>query len=702
VYPLLSSGGLPMSGFAATIAGDEMAEGARNALIVASSDYADPELRQLQAPAADARALEAVLRDPGIGGFEVRTLLDRPNQEVTLAVEEFFADRQPDDMLLVHFSCHGIKDEDGELYFAMTDSLLHRLASTAVAANFVNQRMNRSRSKRVVLLLDCCYAGAFERGMMARAGRGMGIEGQFAGGRGRAVITASDAMQYAYEGDGLAATGQLTATGQLAPSVFTSALVRGLQTGEADRDQDGQVALDELYDYIYDKVQAVTPSQTPCKWSYGIRGELVIARRSRPVTTPSPLPDDIQKAVESRLASVRLGAVQELKPLLYGRHQGLALAARLTLEQLTDDDSRTVSAAANAALGIEEPPATWPRLETSTTLVDFGPLRQDSQSPELSVRLGNAGDGNLNARASTQASWVQLRQVGDDLYIGVDTGVVSEYEGAVTVESDGGSATIVVKASVVPAPQPVPGPAAGNSASAKAAPAVDAPARPDSPQAAAPVDRPARTRTEPTPDTAPPPAAKVRSGAAMLLDAGYIVLAAVFLIVALDTFITALFTSISTWWVVFVACIVGIVVIMGAIRQYSVRASILIWAMAWSLIYSISVIATWHSPLSTAKAVLRAEYIAGAVISVALCIWVASLLSKGNRNVDLFLAIFLGCFSVALVLATFAIGKPQGPIWYATGVATLAAALALIPSLVQARSDARAATERALSHAGKR
>ena len=342
-----------------------------------------------------------------------------------------------------------------------------------------------------------------------------------------------------------------------------------------------------------------------------------------------------------------------------------------------------------------------PRLEPSTTLVDFGSLRQNSQSPELSVRLRNAGDGNLNARASTQASWVQLRQVGDDLYIGVDTGVVSEYEGAVTVESDGGSATIAVKASVVPAPQPVPGPAAGNSASAKAAPAVDASPGPDSQQAAAPVDRPARTRTEPTPDTVPPPAAKVRSGAAMLLDAGYIVLAAVFLIVALDTFIRAMFTSISTWWVVFVACIVGIVIILDAIRQYSARASILIWAMAWSLIYSISVIATWHSSLSTAKAVLRAEYIGGAVISVALCIWIASLLSNGNRNVDLFLAIFLGCFSVSLVLATFAIGKPLGPIWYATGVATLAAALALIPSLVQAHSVTRAAAERAPSHAGK-
>jgi len=517
-----------------------MAEGARNALIVASSDYADPELRQLQTPATDARALEAVLRDPGIGGFEVRTLLNRPNQEVALAVEEFFADRQPDDMLLVHFSCHGIKDEDGELYFAMANSMLHRLASTAVAANFVNQRMNRSRSKRVVLLLDCCYAGAFERGMMARAAGGaMGIEGQFAGGRGRAVITASDAMQYAYEG------GELAVTGELGPSVFTSALVSGLETGEADRDQDGQVALDELYDYIYDKVQSVTPNQTPCKWTYGVRGELFIARRSRPVTTPSPLPDDIRQAIENRLAAVRLGAVQELELLLHGRHQGLALAARLTLEQLTDDDSRAVSAAATAALGTEEPPSVPPRLDPSTTLVDFGPLTQHSQSPELSVRLGNAGGGNLNAHAATQASWVRLRQVGDEFYVAVDTGTVTEHEGAVTVDSDGGSATILVKASVVPALQPTPEPAAAISVAAEAvrADAVPAEAVPAADSSARPGPRPdtisgeagpapARERAEA--EATPRPAPSARSGAATLLDAGFIVLAVALFIIGIN------------------------------------------------------------------------------------------------------------------------------------------------------------------------
>jgi uncharacterized caspase-like protein len=325
-----------------------MADGTRRAMIVASDDYTDPGLRRLRAPARDAEALAAVLRDPQIGGFEVHTLLNEPAHEVNLAVEEFFADRRPDDLLLVHFSCHGVKDEDGELYFATTNTRLRRLGATAVAAEFVNRRMNRSRSRRVVLLLDCCYAGAFERGMTARAGTGVGIEQHF-GGRGRAVITASSAMEYAFEGD------ELADTQELQPSVFTSALVTGLETGEADRDQDGMVALDELYDYIYDKVREATPNQTPGKWTFGVQGELVIARRARPVTTPAALPPELLQATDHPLASVRAAAVQELERLLHGAHAGLALAARLALEGLVNDDSRTVVTAASAALGIQAP-----------------------------------------------------------------------------------------------------------------------------------------------------------------------------------------------------------------------------------------------------------------------------------------------------------------------------------------------------------
>jgi pSer/pThr/pTyr-binding forkhead associated (FHA) protein len=327
--------------------------GARRALIVATGDYTDPGLKRLRAPGSNAEALAAVLREPVIGGFEVLALVNKPAHEVNLAVEEFFADCQTDDLLLVYLSGHAVKDEHGELYFATADTRLRRLGATAVAAEFVNRRMDRSHSRRAVLLLDCTYVSAFDRGMTARVGEGVGIEAQF-GGRGRVVITASSTMEYAFEGD------QPADTRELAPSVFTSALVEGLQTGDADRDQDGLVTLDELYDYVYDKVRAATPGQTPGKWAFGVQGELVIARRSRPVATPAPLLPELQEAIDSPLASVRATAVQELARVLHGTDAGRALAARLALERLTNDDSRTVAAAATAELGPQPQPPSPP------------------------------------------------------------------------------------------------------------------------------------------------------------------------------------------------------------------------------------------------------------------------------------------------------------------------------------------------------
>lgn len=327
--------------------------GGRYALIVANYDYQDPGLTRLQAPERDADQLAAVLRDPKIGGFAVHTLLNESAATINEAVEDFFADREPDDLLLLYFSGHGVKDENGELYLAAAATKLNRLGATAVAADFVNRRMNRSRSRRIVLLLDCCYSGAFGRGMVARAGASMGIQEQF-GGHGRAVITASSAMEYAFEGLDLADSNTI------GPSVFTRALIEGLDTGNADRDQDGYVGLDELYDYVYEHVQRTTPNQTPGKWTFDLRGELRVARRARPVSVPTPLPQELYDAIDHPLSGMRAGAVGELERLLNGGHAGLALAARIALERLADDDSRNVGSAAAKALGRLVDPVTPP------------------------------------------------------------------------------------------------------------------------------------------------------------------------------------------------------------------------------------------------------------------------------------------------------------------------------------------------------
>lgn len=121
----------------------------RNALIIACYEY------------NDADALSQVLKDPVIGGFDVQVLLNKPSYTLRVEIDNFFADRKRDELLLLYFSGHGIKDEDGKLYFATSDTTRKLLRSTAIEANFVNDVMQRSRSRKQVLLLDCCYSGAF-------------------------------------------------------------------------------------------------------------------------------------------------------------------------------------------------------------------------------------------------------------------------------------------------------------------------------------------------------------------------------------------------------------------------------------------------------------------------------------------------------------------------------------------------------------
>ena len=316
--------------------------GKREALIVAVSDYRDPKLSKLRSPATDADRLAAVLRDPEIGGFDVELVADPEVQELRRRLATFFGvDRRPDDLLLVHFSCHGVKDQGGELHLAAADTQEDLLDATGIDASWLNGRIGRCRSKRIVVLLDCCFSGSFPFGARARAGAAVDVEAHLEG-RGRAVITASNAMEYAYEGD------ELTGKGQ--PSVFTDAVVEGLATGKADRDHDRRISIQELYDYVFDRVKETQPSQTPNMMST-LEGPLHIARSSyEPPVEPAELDKQLLGLVEHPVAGARLGAVEELARLLRSDDRASALAARQALERMVEDDSRRVSAAARDTL----------------------------------------------------------------------------------------------------------------------------------------------------------------------------------------------------------------------------------------------------------------------------------------------------------------------------------------------------------------
>ncbi|WET77915.1 caspase family protein [Amycolatopsis sp. QT-25] len=419
--------------------------GERRALIIANGEYDNPGLGALRSPAADAEALADVLADRAISEFDVQVVRDEIAHVIAGRVEDLFADSVPDDVLLVHFSCHGLKSESGELFFAARNTRPERLASSAVPADFVQRCMRMSRSRSIVLLLDCCYGGAFGQGVAVRASGEANVLDAFPGGgfggRGRAVITASNSIEYAFEGDHLA-------DDHVRPSVFTSALVDGLRTGDADRDEDGWIALGELYDYLFDSVRERNPNQTPSR-DIEMQGELYLARSRRRRIKPSPVPADLRAASEDPNMFTRLGAVTELRRRLTSENLSVAIGAHEVLTAMAQTDIQHVAEAADLA-------RREARVRTEPDVVRFGEVVRGS-APVARIRL--AGPPIARAcRFASSPSWLRVTETGDGAEIAPDLAEPGPFDGRVTVTGPTGEVVVRVEGQVVQEPRPAPDP----------------------------------------------------------------------------------------------------------------------------------------------------------------------------------------------------------------------------------------------------
>jgi uncharacterized caspase-like protein len=331
------------------MAPDEPSAGRRRALLVATATYSDPGLAALRAPTGDVASLAAVLGDEAVGGFDVRELIDQPAEELRKQIETFFGDGRPQDLLLLYVSGHGVLSQSRRFYFATADTSLQLLRSTAIEDGFVNDVMQASRARSIVLVLDCCHSGAFGKGLAPKSATSVDVEHRFEG-RGRVTLSASTELEYAFEESDPSGINELDPA---APgSLFTRSVVEGLSSGDADIDEDGRISVDDLYDYVCRRVRERSVHQTP-GMAGDVRGQIVIARSPR----RAALPPELARAVDSNLAGIRAGAVSELGTLL--RADGaVATAARAALERLAEDDSRSVAAAALAAL--DRPPRETP------------------------------------------------------------------------------------------------------------------------------------------------------------------------------------------------------------------------------------------------------------------------------------------------------------------------------------------------------
>ena len=87
------------------------------ALLIGVSDYAEG-LPALPAATQDIIAIEQILSDPNLGNFNEVQLLPNPTRDqMAVTIERWIGARQADDLALLFFSGHGVKDDRRDLYW---------------------------------------------------------------------------------------------------------------------------------------------------------------------------------------------------------------------------------------------------------------------------------------------------------------------------------------------------------------------------------------------------------------------------------------------------------------------------------------------------------------------------------------------------------------------------------------------------------
>lgn len=230
------------------------------ALLVGVSNY-ESSLDSFPQGIKNAEAIEEVLLDPELGSFDPNNVMFLANPDratIERSIKQLFFDRRTDDLLLLYFSGLTIKDKAGQLYFGVRNTRTNRqgniISSSAVAVKFLRKQMNNCKSSRQVILLDSCLSSSNNNQRnTVNIGQELLSQG-LAIWRSKpitTIATASSSNLYCFP----------SPEEELSP--YTSYLVEGIKTGDADFDYDGSISIAELHQYAKQKVQKINPQVKP-------------------------------------------------------------------------------------------------------------------------------------------------------------------------------------------------------------------------------------------------------------------------------------------------------------------------------------------------------------------------------------------------------------------------------------------------------
>ena len=239
----------------------------RWAVVIGISAYQDPKIARLRYAEADAKAFAAFLQSPQ-GGSQpadrLRLLVDADAtlEAVRTALADFLKQAQEDDIVLIFFAGHGAPEPGraDTAYLLCHDTKVDRLYATAFPMDEMRTILQkRIFARRVLVIADACHAGGIATaGLRAdtktasqvttRVLQAIGKESQPGalpkGAPGRAILMSCAEGELSQE-DARWGGGH---------GVFTHFLLDGLKGRAADKNADGLLDLQELYDYVRPEV----------------------------------------------------------------------------------------------------------------------------------------------------------------------------------------------------------------------------------------------------------------------------------------------------------------------------------------------------------------------------------------------------------------------------------------------------------------
>ena len=140
------------------------------ALLIANWDYVegDPTLKPLRGPRHNLVELKKALCDPQFGLFgldDVQTLENLTVVPMSEAFGAFTDNARPGDHLFIYYTGHGVRLADTkELGLCGVDATAETLTSRCFRASNLKTWIKDARATSQVVVLDCCYSGAYTMG----------------------------------------------------------------------------------------------------------------------------------------------------------------------------------------------------------------------------------------------------------------------------------------------------------------------------------------------------------------------------------------------------------------------------------------------------------------------------------------------------------------------------------------------------------